>query len=263
MSRSRQWIFSTLLFSILIIGTAALAVDSTAPRVFAPVQEGYTTMGEVSLPYAPDRILVQFRDLNMDKSALAVSLDRGTLVQGAKTGLPSVDALAIGYGVISVERPYIRLKNQDKAADFGQDRWFMYRFATDADMADVAGAFRADPNVEAVSLDWRAYPAAVPNDPLYSDQWGHDNTGQMLSYDWATYSHENGSPVGTPGFDAHALEAWDQSQGYGSSSVVIAILDSGVDIDHPDLNLRRCGRGCFQQQSRRVRHRRGLQHHAP
>ena len=236
MSRPRQLISYVLLLSVLVFATAALAVDSTAPRAFAPVQGGFTTQAEEGLPYAADRLLVQFRDLNLDKSALAVGLDRGTQVPGAKTGLPSVDNLASAYGVTSVERPYNRLKNQDKAASFGQDRWFMYHFATDADMAEVAKAFRADPNIEAVSLDWRAYPAAVPNDPLYSDQWGHENTGQLLSYDWATYSHENGSPVGTPGFDSHAEQAWDQSQGYGSGSVIIAILDSGVDNDHPDLN---------------------------
>jgi hypothetical protein len=222
---------------ILMFGATALAADSTAPRPFAPVQEGFTTQAEISLPYAADRILVQFRDLNLDKSTLAVGLDMGTQVPGAKTGLPSVDLLASAYGVTGIERPYYRVTNQDKAANLGQDRWFMFHFHTAADMADVAEAFRADPSIAAVSLDWRAYPAAVPNDPLYSDQWGHDNTGQMLSYNWSTHTHEAGSPVGTPGFDSHAQEAWDQSQGYGGSSVVIAILDSGVDIDHPDLNL--------------------------
>jgi len=112
----------------------------------------------------------------------------------------------------------------------------MYRFQTDRDIAAVAQEFRAELQVEAVSLDWRAYPDVAPNDPLYPDQWGHDNTGQLASYDWNTHTH-TGPDVGTPGFDSHAEEAWDQSQGYGSSGIVIAILDTGVDIDHPDLNL--------------------------
>jgi len=236
MPRPRQWISHALMLCLVMFATAALAADSTAPRTFAPVQEGFTTQAEVSLPYAADRILVQFKDLGMDKSALGISLEKGSQVPGARTGIASLDVLAAAYGVTSIERPYYRVKNIDKAMNLGQDRWFMFRFDTFADMAKVADAFRADPSVTAVSLDWRAYPAAVPNDPLYSDQWGHNNTGQMLSYDWATHSHENGSPVGTTGFDSHAEEAWDKSQGYGSSAVVIAILDSGVDADHPDLN---------------------------
>ena len=235
MSRARQWIPLTIIF-LLLAACAALAADGTAPRPFAPVQDGFTSQAEESLPYAANRLLVQFKVLPMDKSALGIPMVRGYRVPGARTGLPSVDALAAANGVTSIERPYDGLRFQDKAGDLGQDRWFMFRFDTSTDMAALADAFRADPDVAAVSLDWRAYPAAVPNDPLYADQWGHDNTGQMVSYDWSTHTH-TGPTVGTPGFDSHAQEAWDKSQGYGSSAVVIAILDSGVDIDHPDLNL--------------------------
>lgn len=57
-----------------------------------------------------------------------------------------------------------------------------------------------------------------PSDPQYSDQWHLDNTGQA---------------GGTAGNDINAPEAWDVE--FGSSDVVVAILDSGVDVDHPDL----------------------------
>ncbi len=59
---------------------------------------------------------------------------------------------------------------------------------------------------------------AAPNDPLYSDQWDMNNTGQT---------------GGTPGADMHMEEAWDIST--GSSDIVVAIIDEGVDVDHPDL----------------------------
>ncbi|MCK9995928.1 MAG: hypothetical protein KAH56_06585, partial [Candidatus Krumholzibacteria bacterium] len=185
MPRPRQWISCALMLCLVMFATAALAADNTALRTFAPVQEGFTTQAEESLPYAADRILVQFKDLGMDKSSLGISMEMGSQVPGARTGIASIDLLASAYGVTSIERPYYRVKNIDKAANLGQDRWFMFRFDTFADMVKVADAFRADPSVDLVSLDWRAYPAAVPNDPLYSDQWGHNNTGQMLSYDWS------------------------------------------------------------------------------
>ena len=48
---------------------------------------------------------------------------------------------------------------------------------------------------------------ALPDDPLYGEQWG------MAS-------------IGAP-------EAWERST--GSKSVVVAVLDTGIDLDHPDL----------------------------
>jgi subtilisin family serine protease len=60
--------------------------------------------------------------------------------------------------------------------------------------------------------------STIPNDEHFDEQWGLHNTGQT---------------GGTPDADIDAPEAWDIET--GDSEVVIAILDSGVDWDHPDL----------------------------
>ena len=65
---------------------------------------------------------------------------------------------------------------------------------------------------------------AVPNDPLYSLQWGLKNTGQ------ATPHYPSG---GTAGADITAEDGWDVTT--GSDEVVIAVIDSGVDYLHEDL----------------------------
>jgi len=57
------------------------------------------------------------------------------------------------------------------------------------------------------------------NDPRFGQQWHLDNTGQ------------NG---GTPLQDVRAVGAWARVGG-GSASIVIAIIDDGIDLDHPDL----------------------------
>lgn len=58
----------------------------------------------------------------------------------------------------------------------------------------------------------------VPNDPMFNEQWALSNTGQ------------NG---GKENADLSAIKAWEKSK--GSSKVVIAVLDTGVDYTHPDL----------------------------
>jgi subtilisin family serine protease len=53
-------------------------------------------------------------------------------------------------------------------------------------------------------------------------QWGLQNTGQTVN-----------GVTGTPGADIDATEAWAVTT--GDPSAVIVVLDSGVDLDHPDL----------------------------
>ena len=64
--------------------------------------------------------------------------------------------------------------------------------------------------------------ATVPDDPLFGNLWGLDNTGQAV----------NGHAAGTADDDIDAPEAWDQNQGSGT---VVGVVDSGVAWDHPDL----------------------------
>ena len=58
----------------------------------------------------------------------------------------------------------------------------------------------------------------VPNDPNFADLWGLDNTGQT---------------GGTADADIDAPEAWDIVT--GNPDIIVAITDTGVDYDHPDL----------------------------
>ena len=78
--------------------------------------------------------------------------------------------------------------------------------------AAILARLRADPAVESVDVDERRYPHAVPNDPLYPNQWYEQNL-QPSAID--------------------AVTAWDTTT--GRSAIVIADLDTGVRFDHPDL----------------------------
>ena len=67
------------------------------------------------------------------------------------------------------------------------------------------------------------FTAAIPNDPSFGQLWGLRNTG----------SNEPQGKAGVEGADVNALKAWDLTT--GSKSVRIAVIDTGVDYNHPDL----------------------------
>jgi subtilisin family serine protease/subtilisin-like proprotein convertase family protein len=92
------------------------------------------------------------------------------------------------------------------------------RLAPGLSVDKALGAYRADPRVLSAEPDYYLVSSAVPNNPLFGQQWGLQNTGA------------NG---GTPGADVHAVPAWDIAQ--GSPQVVVAVMDTGVDYNHPDL----------------------------
>ncbi len=80
------------------------------------------------------------------------------------------------------------------------------------------------------TLEPRLMLSTVPNDPLYPGQWHLNNTGQL---DESLEQFGFPAQYGTPGDDISAEKAWDITT--GSNDVVIGVLDTGMDITHPDL----------------------------
>lgn len=72
----------------------------------------------------------------------------------------------------------------------------------------------------------------VPGDFYFHEQWALDNTGQGF-YCVPFLSTELCLASGTPDADIDAPEAWALFE--GNSNVTVAVIDSGVDYNHPDL----------------------------
>ena len=90
------------------------------------------------------------------------------------------------------------------------------------DVLAQAASLAQDPRVKWAEPDllFTGRGLLVPNDPEYPNLWPANNTGQF---------------GGVPGMDLGAEAAWDITT--GSMSIKILVLDSGVQLNHPDLNI--------------------------
>ena len=102
-----------------------------------------------------------------------------------------------------------------------------------AELVDPIGAVAqaitqldAQAAIASVEPEYRRTQAAGPTtEAFFGEQWGLNNTGQTI-----------GGFVGAPDVDMNVPEAWAITT--GSPSVVVAVLDDGVDFSHPDLAAR-------------------------
>lgn len=85
-------------------------------------------------------------------------------------------------------------------------------------VGEAIGRYKNHPKVEYIEPNYILEAVETPNDPMFPDLWGMENTGQT---------------GGTAGADISATMAWDVFT--GSSNIVVGVIDTGVDYLHPDL----------------------------
>ena len=80
----------------------------------------------------------------------------------------------------------------------------------------------AEPDLDALVEE---YEFSEPFDTLYSHQWQLRNPGFITDVQWTTKQ----------GADAKVVDAWARLGNTGSDDIVVAVVDNGFDIHHPDL----------------------------
>ena len=98
------------------------------------------------------------------------------------------------------------------------------RLEVGMDVEQAVTLLKAMPGVEYAEPDYILHTTAtIPNDTYFGLQWGMHNTGQDIR-----------GTTGAADADIDMVEAWDIAT--GDPNFVIAVIDSGVQWSHPDLD---------------------------
>jgi serine protease len=154
-------------------------------------------------PGITDRVIVKWRDSGV-AAVLIPTVEERTARLGGSTGL----------ALTAVRNLHDRLDVMRLPAP-------MLGGALQAVIAQL----RADPSVEYAEPDARRFVEALPNDPHFYA--GSDSRGQWEGQ-WYLLPSSSTTPAAIG-----ATTAWDTTM--GSASTVVAVIDTGVRFDHPDL----------------------------
>lgn len=193
----------------------------------------------IESPYVEGELMVKFSP--------EVEAILPTMGEATRSNIPSVDEVMATIGGYSLERVFPYDKASEEATrNSGLHLWYVVRFSGES-TESVARKLAKLGEVQRVDLNRtikRAYNGkAVPlksealtrantgigdgemNDPLLSEQWNLVNNGDMFLKDGVVKSIKDA--------DVQAKGAWEMCT--GNEEVIVAVLDEGVYVDHPDL----------------------------
>ena len=152
------------------------------------------------------------------------------------TGIPSVDKLNSQFKVKRIERVF-ELNNGDVETyrKLDMSRIYVFWFDENIDSYNVVEGYTKDENIEYSEPVFTGFAAGqkessenmFPDDTYFSMQWYLNNKGNV--------SPSSGG-VAKKGEDINILKAWDVEQGI--DDMIVAILDSGIEDESPDLSGR-------------------------
>lgn len=170
---------------------------------------------KVSAEYAPDRLIVRYNPDRPRAESAMMSIQSTT---NAQAGTSVVKDLSEA-GVPGMQVVQVTTNTLDAAMEAYKNSPDVLYVEPDYKIS-LSPIEKTGKVADADADSFGISAAAYPNDPGYQYLWGLHNTGQAPFY-------------GMPDADIDAPEAWGITT--GSPYVVVAVVDTGVDYNHPDL----------------------------
>jgi subtilisin family serine protease len=162
------------------------------------------------IQYVPNQFVV---NLKADVGKINPALEKGVI----KTGLPSLNVLNERFAVSAMEQEFPGAKAEPGVLDLS--RYYVVTFQAPYKLETVLNSYAVNPNVEQVE------PIGIH--PVY-DIYPNDYYFQGQADPWNQWGLHNAND-----HDIDAPCAWQINS--GSTSIKMAILDSGVRYYHKDL----------------------------
>lgn len=229
---------------IYLLTIAAMTAFAACAEVAPEAVVEQTTAPELTEDVLPGQLLVRFDARVSDILEKAGVTKSGPMMPMTRSGILSVDEvldLVKGY---QIERVFpVDVRSEEKARKEGLHLWYVVRFSEEYPVEKVAADLSRLGEVSRVEYnrtlkrasDDKPAPLSVErlnelaanaaggafNDPLLSDQWHLVNEGNLRPTKFVK------------GADVNVEKAWEMT--VGDPSIIVAVLDEGVDVSHPDL----------------------------
>ena len=168
---------------------------------------------------------VQHRRIRHEARSAAFSLEslESRLLLSATEPRFVEDRILLGLTSPDAQLPLESLYPGSDVKPLGDYGVYLMTLPTGTAVIPTISELKDRPGVKYAEPDWITELTATPNDPDFNRMWGWRNIGQTVN-----------GVNGTFDADIDATEAWDTAT--GSPGVLVAIIDSGIDYNHPDLD---------------------------
>ncbi len=234
----------TLLLLGIILSFASCVKDMETESVKIPSEGESYKAGEILVKFSPE---------------VAAMLEEAGVVRSrvTRSGVSSVDELLDLIGGFEVSRVFpVDPRHEERTVRDGLNLWYIVRYGNDYTVEEVSRRFAQLGEVQKVDVNRtvkrantrKAVPLSIKeyermqqatrtsvqpfNDALYNKQWNLYNSGEMFQGTELTADNDK-KVKSIHGADVGVVDAWSKCT--GDKSVIVAVLDEGIYIEHEDL----------------------------